>query len=124
MGMVLPPADMLAAVERSPEAAGAHDRAGWVELFAADGRIDDPVGSRPHVGRARIERFYDTFIGPRDIAFHRGADIVAGSTVVRDLSLEVRMGPSVTMTIPAFLRYDLDGALKIKHLQAYWELPA
>ncbi len=124
MEVALPHADLLAAVERSPEAAGAHDRAGWVGLFAADGRIDDPVGSRPHVGRARIERFYDTFIGPRDIAFHRGSDIVAGSTVVRDLSLEVRMGSSVTMTIPAFLRYDLDDALKIARLQAYWEMPA
>ncbi|MDP9168087.1 MAG: ketosteroid isomerase family protein [Actinomycetota bacterium] len=124
MGMPLPHADLLAAVERSPEAAAAHDRAGWVGLFAAAGRIDDPVGSRPHLGRARIERFYDTFIDPRDITFHRGGDIVVGSTVVRDLTLEVLMGPSVTMTIPAFLRYDLDDALKIVRLRAYWELPA
>jgi hypothetical protein len=61
---------LLAAVERSPEAA-AHDRAGWVGLFTVDGRIEDPVGSRPHVGQAQIGRFYDTFIGPRDIAFDR-----------------------------------------------------
>ena len=106
MGMVSPIADMLAAVERSPEAAGAHDRDGWVALFAPDGRIEDPVGSRPHVGRAQIARFYDTFIGPRDITFHRGHDVVSGSAVIRDLTLEVKMGASVTMTIPAFLRYD------------------
>ena len=43
---------LLAAVERSPEAAAAHDRAGWVGLFTVDGRIEDPVGSRPHVGQA------------------------------------------------------------------------
>lgn len=115
---------MIAAVERSPLAAGAHDRAGWVGLFAADARIEDPVGSRPHRGRAQIGRFYDTFIGPRDITFHRHLDIVSGSTVIRDLTLEVRMGPSVTMQIPAILRYDLDESLKIDRLQAYWELPA
>lgn len=117
-------AALLAAVERSPQAAGSHDRDGWVGLFAPDGRIEDPVGSRPHRGRRQIEHFYDTFIGPRDITFHRAADAIVGSTVVRDLELEVRMGPSVTMHIPAYLRYDLDGDLKITRLQAFWQLPA
>jgi nicotinamidase-related amidase len=119
--------DLLAVVEQSPRAAAAHDRAGWVGLFTADGRIEDPVGSRPHTGRAQIGRFYDTFIGPRDIAFHRDLDIVRGPVVVRDLELEVAMGAGVTMRIPAFLRYDLreaDGEWKFARLRAYWELPA
>lgn len=118
---------LLGAVERSPQAAAAHDRAGWVGQFTADGRIEDPVGSRPHIGPAEINRFYDTFIGPRDIAFRRDLDIVHGPTVVRDLDLEVDMGSAVTMTIPAFLRYDLrevDGEWKIATLRAYWELPS
>ena len=118
---------LLAAVERSPQAAAAHDRAGWVGLFTTDGRVEDPVGSRPHVGPVQIGRFYDTFIGPRDIAFHRDLDVVRGSSVLRDLDLEVAMGSAVTMTIPAFLRYDLrevDGDWKISMLRAYWELPA
>ncbi|HEY9303078.1 MAG TPA: ketosteroid isomerase family protein, partial [Mycobacterium sp.] len=80
---------LLAAVERSPHAAAAHDRAGWVGLFTPDGRVEDPVGSRPHVGPSEIGRFYDTFIGPRDIAFHRDLDVVVGPSVVRDLDLEV-----------------------------------
>ena len=118
---------LLAVVERSPEAAAAHDRAGWVGLFTVDGRIEDPVGSRPHVGQAQIGRFYDTFIGPRDIAFDRDLDVVHGSAVVRDLDLEVVMGSAVTMMIPAFLRYDLrevNGEWKIATLRAYWELPS
>lgn len=118
---------LLAAVERSPRAAAAHDRAGWVGLFTTDGRVEDPVGSRPHVGSAEISRFYDTFIGPRDIAFRRDLDVVHGPTVVRDLDLEVVMGSAVTMTIPALLRYDLrevNGEWKIAVLRAYWELPA
>jgi Nuclear transport factor 2 (NTF2) domain len=118
---------VLAAVERSPEAAAAHDRTAWVGLFTTDGRIEDPVGSRPHVGPAEIGRFYDTFIGPRDITFHRDLDVVRDAAVVRDLDLEVAMGSAVTMVIPAFLRYDLrevDGEWKIARLRAYWELPA
>ncbi len=123
--------ELLAAVERSPQAAAAHDRAAWVGLFAPDGRVEDPVGSRPHVGHAEIGRFYDTFIGPRHITFHRDLDIVAdtlaGHVVLRDLELEVAMSAAVTMRIPAFLRYDLresNGRLLIGELRAYWELPA
>jgi hypothetical protein len=118
---------LLTAVERSPEAAAAHDRQGWVGLFTADGRVEDPVGSRPHVGLTAIGRFYDTFIGPRDIVFHRDLDVVRGTSVIRDLTLEVAMGSAVTMTIPAVLRYDLrqvDSEWKIAALRAYWELPA
>jgi len=112
---------LLAAVERSPQAAAAHDRTGWVGLFTVDGRVEDPVGSRPHAGPVEIGRFYDTFIGPRNIAFHRDLDIVFGTVVLRDLELEVTMGSAVTMHIPAFLRYDLreaNGEWKIK--QEMW----
>ncbi|BBZ43801.1 ketosteroid isomerase family protein [Mycobacterium parmense] len=119
--------ELLAAVERSPQAAEAHDRAGWVGLFTADGRIEDPVGSRPHTGHEQIGRFYDTFIGPRDITFHRDLDVVFDDVVLRDLELQVAMGAQVTMYIPAFLRYDLreaHGQWRIGELRAYWELPA
>ena len=47
---------LLAAVERSPRAASAHDRAGWLALFTDDGRVEDPVGSQPHVGRQGADR--------------------------------------------------------------------
>lgn len=127
MSAPTPRSELLAAVERSPAATAAHDRAAWVGLFRTDGQVQDPVGSRPHVGHDAIERFYDTFIGPRTITFHRDADTVVGNTVLRDLELEVAMGRSVRMRIPAYLRYDLIGTaddLKISRLQAFWELPA
>lgn len=119
--------ELLAAVERSPQAAGAHDRDGWVGLFAAGGQIEDPVGSRPHRGAEQIGRFYDTFIGPRTITFHRDIDIVDATTVIRDVELEVAMGTAVTMRIPAYLRYALRSGPtgpQIAELQAYWQLPA
>jgi hypothetical protein len=118
---------LLAAVERSPQAFSVHDRDGWVGVFTTDARVEDPVGSQPHVGHEQICRFYDTFIGPRDIKFHRDLDIVFGTVVLRDLELEVAMGSAVTMYIPAFLRYDLreaHGQWQIARLRAYWELPA
>ncbi len=36
--------DLLTAVERSPRAAAAHDRAGWVSLFTSDGPRRRPSG--------------------------------------------------------------------------------
>jgi len=118
----------MAAVERSPQLAANHDRAGWIGLFAAGGSVEDPVGSRPHVGPAHIGRFYDTFIAPRRIVFRRSHDVVIDTTVVRDVTLEVGMGPTVVMEIPAVLRYDMTrdaaGAWLIERLRAYWELPA
>ena len=119
--------DLLAAVERSPQAVTVHDRDSWVGVFTTDARVEDPVGSQPHVGYEQIYRFYDTFIGPRDIKFHRDLDIVFDTVVLRDLELEVSMGSTVTMYIPAFLRYDLreaNGHWRIAELRAYWELPA
>ncbi|GAY16048.1 ketosteroid isomerase family protein [Mycobacterium sp. shizuoka-1] len=125
--MPAPRSVLVDAVDRSPLMAAEHDRAGWVGLFATDGRVEDPVGSRPHVGPAQIGRFYDTFIAPRRIVFRHEADIVSESTVIRDVVLEVGMGPVVTMQIPAVLRYDLRdvaGDWRIDRLRAYWELPA
>ncbi|MGV0853451.1 nuclear transport factor 2 family protein [Mycolicibacterium phlei] len=125
--MAISPADALAAVERSPAAVAAHDRAAWVGAFTADGVVEDPVGSAPHRGTTALTRFYDTFIGPRQITFHRDVDIVAGATVIRDLELEVVMAAGVALRIPAYLRYQVAadaGEVKIAEMAAYWELPA
>ncbi|MEV6774180.1 nuclear transport factor 2 family protein [Nocardia sp. NPDC051030] len=124
-------AELLATVEASPRAVGVHDRAAWVGLFAENGSVEDPVGSRPHIGRAAIERFYDTFIAPNGIAFDVTNDVVCGMTVFRDLTIATTMGSNdpatgVTLHVPMHLRYDLaesDGVLKIRALRAHWELP-
>ena len=119
-------AELLAAVEASPRAVAAHDRAAWVGLFAPGATVEDPVGSSPHTGRAAIERFYDTFIGPNGIAFRVEHDVVCGMTVYRDLVIETTMSTGVTLRVPMHLRYDLervDGELKILTLHAHWELP-
>ncbi|ULE32482.1 nuclear transport factor 2 family protein [Mycobacterium sp. IDR2000157661] len=125
--MAISPADALAAVERSPAAFTVHDRQAWVDAFTSDGVVEDPVGSQPHRGTGGLTAFYDTFIGPRDITFHRDVDLVVDSTVIRDLELEVAMAAGLTMYIPAYLCYRLAddrGEVRIAELQAFWELPA
>ncbi len=120
------PEQLIAAVKQSPALVAVHDRARWCDLYAADGEVNDPVGSRPHRGRAAIERFYDTFIAPNTIVFHVEQDLVCGMTVMRDLSIQTTMPTGVTLNVPMHLRYDLikeGGTLKIRRLYAHWELP-
>ncbi|WP_278263843.1 nuclear transport factor 2 family protein [Nocardia sp. AG03] len=117
--------NLLAAVHASPRAVGAHDKAAWVALFAEGAEVNDPVGSRPHVGAEAIGRFYNTFIGPNTIVFRVDRDLVAGRSVVRDLHIETTMSTGATVVVPMHLRYDLvetaDG-WRITRLAAHWEL--
>jgi hypothetical protein len=120
-------ADMLTTAQRSPAAASARDKKAWVGLFTSNGRVEDPVGSMPHMGGSAIGRFYDTFIGPRNVRYHPHVDIVVGPTVVRDGELEVTMASTLTLKVPVYIRYDIHdegGELKIAALSAFWELPA
>ncbi len=118
-------AGKLAAVQASPIAVAAHDKAAWLSLFAADALVNDPVGSRPHVGAEAISRFYDTFIAPNDIRFEVAHDLVCGNSVVRDLIIETRMSTGLRVRVPTHIRYELvaeSGALRIRRLYAHWEL--
>ncbi|WP_327109728.1 ketosteroid isomerase family protein [Nocardia sp. NBC_01730] len=120
-------AALLTVVEASPRAVAAHDKSAWVDLFAADAEVNDPVGARPHIGRGAIERFYDTFIGPNTIAFRVERDLVDPPTVLRDLTIVTTMSTGATVYVPMHLRYRLveeDGAWKIADLAAFWELAA
>ncbi|MFI8973229.1 nuclear transport factor 2 family protein [Nocardia asteroides] len=117
--------DLLAAVQASPRAVGAHDKDAWVGLFVDNAAVHDPYGAREHIGREAISRFYNVFIAPNSIAFRVDRDLVSGRTVVRDLHIETTMSTGATVTVPMHLRYDLieSGAgWKIARLAAHWEL--
>lgn len=122
-------AELLATVQASPEAVAAHDKDTWVGLFAQYGQVNDPAGSRPHIGADAIGKFYDTFIAPNSIVFEVANDVVGGMSVLRDLTIHTTMSTGVTIHIPMHLRYDVveegpAGSLKIDRLFAYWELRA
>ncbi len=127
---------LLALVQRSPAAVAAKDREAWLSIFAAYNIVEDPVGSRPHVsgvfdpvtgrrGNGPLVRFFDTFIAPNEITFEVERDIVCGFHVVRDLTIEIRMGPKVVVRVPMHLLYVLGehgGAPRVFRLAAHWEL--
>jgi hypothetical protein len=130
------PDRLLDVAKASPAAVASHDRNAWIALFARHGIIEDPIGSKPHHnglhdsrsgvrGPGPLERFYDTFIAPNDIAFHVDRDIVARPFVLRDLTIELTMAAGLHVRVPMHVVYEITeegGVLKIAHLRAHWEL--
>jgi hypothetical protein len=129
--------DLLALALASPAAVAVHDKQAWLDLFARRHVVEDPVGGRPVLGGlydrrsgrrggAPLARFWDTFIGPNDIRFHvEGEDIVSGPNVVRDVTIETRLGGGVTARAPMHLLYETtldDGAPRIRRIAAHWEV--
>jgi hypothetical protein len=130
------PDRLLDVAKASPAAVASHDRNAWISLFSRHAVIEDPVGSRPHHsglhdarsgvrGAGPLERFYDTFIAPNDIAFHIEHDVVAPPFVLRDVAIELTMAVGLNVRVPMHLLYEIteeEGVMKIAHLRAHWEL--
>jgi ketosteroid isomerase-like protein len=115
----------------SMQAIEAHDRDGWLALFADDAVVADPVGPSPfdpegdgHRGKDAIAAFYDTVIGPNDsVTFAIRASYAAGD--------EVANVGTITTTLPGGAgRVHTDGVFtyrvapdgKVLSLRAHWEL--
>lgn len=129
--------ELLDVVLGSPAAVAVHDKKAWLGLFADRHVVEDPVGGRPVLGglydrRSRVRggeplaRFWDTFIAPNDIRFHvENDDIVSGLDVVRDVTIETRLGGGVVAKAPMHLLYETtldDGAPRIRRIAAHWEV--
>lgn len=115
----------------SMRAIEAHDRDGWLALFADDAVVADPVGPSPfdpeghgHRGRDAIAAFYDTVIGPNDsVTFAIRASYAAGDEVanVGTISTTLPGGAGVVLTDGVFTyRVGADG--RVASLRAHWEL--
>lgn len=117
--------DKIDCINKSPAAVAIHDKAAWLGLFANGCLVNDPVGSKPHMGREEIGHFYDSFIAPNQINFDVDKDSVCGMMVMRDLIIETTMSTGLRVDVPTHIRYELveeAGELKIEHLYAHWEL--
>jgi hypothetical protein len=125
----LKPESMLATAKASPQAVEVHDRQAWLELFADNAQIEDPVGAPRLQRQGRTDpifsRFYETFIASTQIQFIGHGDYFSGSTILRDVDIRTDISTECGVTVPAFVSYDIqavaEGA-RIAALRAYWEL--
>jgi ketosteroid isomerase-like protein len=112
----------------SMRAVEAGDKAAWLALFADDAVVEDPIGEsaldpsgQGHRGKAAIEAFYDTVIGPNQVSFVIERSHAAGDEVANVGTITTIMGDSTVHTdLVATYRVDDEG--KVTALRAYWSI--
>ena len=118
-----------AAGHRSREAVRAKDKAAWLEVFAEDAVVEDPVGpsafdpeGKGHRGRDAISAFWDKAIAPTDkIEFHFRDTYQCGNEEANvGHILITAAGHQVTAEGVFTYKANDDGQLVA--LRAYWEV--
>ena len=111
----------------SRDYAVAKDKQNWLDLFAEDAIVQDPIGKSPldpvgngHKGREAIEKFYDTVIANGNIEFNilesipcadECANFAQIVNVVGDVKIETKM----------IVIYRVNSDDKIVSLRAFWD---
>lgn len=105
------------------------DKTGWLALYAENALLKDPVGISPleptgegHKGKAAIERFWDTVIGPSNITLNVKQRIISGPRNCAVLQEVVNdMGEGKSTTVPMIATYEVNEAGLITEMCAYWD---
>ena len=111
----------------SRDYAVAKDKQNWLDLFAEDAIVQDPIGKSPldpvgdgHKGKEAIEKFYDTVIANGNIEFNilesipcadECANFAQIVNVVGDVKIETQM----------IVIYRVNSDDKIVSLRAFWD---
>jgi ketosteroid isomerase-like protein len=118
---------------RSRAAVHARDREGWLDLFAEDAVVQDPIGPSPfdpegkgHHGREAIAAFYDTVIAPSEaITFEISESYLCGDEVADVGIIRTTLaGGSHQAVVHGVYTYRSNGAGKLAALRAFWEFDA
>lgn len=112
----------------SQAAVRARDKEAWLNLFAADGIVEDPIGpshfspdGSGHRGRDAIAAFWDKAIAQTEsIEFVFGDSFACGNEVAYTGLIRTRIGGQVIDAEGVFT-YRVDSEGKIAALRAYWE---
>jgi steroid Delta-isomerase len=110
-----------AVVEAYITAFNTRDRALYVSLFADDGTVEDPVGSKVIRGRQALGDFFDaaTASGALTIELLPNAVRVAGNHVAFYFRVRVDTGGQ-TLELRPIDTFDLDADGRIRAMRAYW----
>jgi hypothetical protein len=118
--------DLLAFVRQSPTHVAAHQRQAWLDLFADDAIVEDPVGSTAVRKRdGSLAGFWDTFIARSQIRLEILGDYVDGEDVMRDVVMHTTMAEGVVLRVPAYLLYetrDHRGKRRLGRMAGHWTL--
>jgi steroid Delta-isomerase len=118
---------------RSRAAVVARDREAWLDLFAPDALVQDPVGPSPfdpegkgHQGREAIAAFYDNVIATSEaIEFQIDQSYLCGDEVADVGVIRTTIaGGTHQAIVHGVYMYRSNGAGQIASLRAFWEFDA
>lgn len=118
---------------RSRAAVEAKDRQGWLDLFAEDAVVQDPIGPSPfdpegkgHRGRKAIAAFYDDVIAPSErITFEIERSYLCGDEVADVGTIRTTLaGGKHVAVVRGVYTYRSNGEGKLAALRAFWEFDA
>lgn len=113
---------------QSREFALQKNRTGWLDLFADDAIVQDPVGISPldpagqgHRGKEAIAAFYDRVIANSNMEFVIEHSIPAGDACANLVELKNTIADNAVLETTMIVVYTANDEGKLVLLQAYWE---
>lgn len=113
---------------RSREAAVARDKQAWLDLFAEDAVVEDPIGpshfdpeGKGHCGKEAIAKFFDMAIAPSRLEFHFDKTYVCGDEEANTGHIVI-VASGYRVVAEGVFTYRVNADGKIAALRAYWEL--
>lgn len=125
MMTALTPEQVEAAVEEYFDAVGAFDVQRYVNNFAPNGVLEDPVGTPPVQGTAALTAFITNIIAPFREIKHKIQDInVCGNEAAVNWKLNLKTTTGKKITIDGMGVFTFNQAGKLQSVREFWDLAA
>jgi steroid delta-isomerase len=115
--------------KRSREAVTARDKDAWLEVFADDAIVEDPIGPSAfdpdgtgHHGKEAIAAFWDKAIAPTDRIEFRFVDTFQCGNEEANIGSIVITAAGHQVTADGVFAYRVNGDGQLVALRAYWEM--
>jgi len=102
-------------------------RAAWLELYADDAILEDPVGVSPldpsgrgHRGREALSRFWDLVIAPGRMRYAIRESYPCGDECANVWTLTNMLPGDVAVTVDLVSIYKVNALGKLVAMRAYW----
>ena len=102
-------------------------KAAWLELYADDAILEDPVGVSPldpaglgHRGREALSRFWDLVIAPGRMTYAIRESYPCGDECANVWTLTNILPGDVVITVDLVSVYKVNSAGKLAAMRAYW----
>lgn len=107
--------------------ASQRNKTAWLELYADDAIIADPVGISPldpaglgHKGKQALSRFWDMIIAPGNMTYTIRESYPCGDECANVWTLTNRMADGTEITVDLVSIYQVNSAGKLMAMRAYW----